>query len=260
MEAHPPPVHDPAGPGGLNGSEYSKEDLAKPSPGPLLSSVAFFLIFLYNGQKGKGAVRLEHTEQLGSYTYRWDEGCFPLGRDSLELGEFCTLKPGCRVLDLGCGAGLLLLLCARRELSLTLTGMELDPHAASLARANLAENGLAGEILTCDLREMGPTLRADLVVSNPPWYPAGTGAEGGPGRMGGCTLPQLCRAAAGALDRKGRFALVYRPEGLTDLLLSLREAGLEPKVLKLCAHSPDKPPYAVLVEAVKGGKPGLTFF
>ena len=34
---------------------------------------------------------MEHTEQLGPYTYRWDGGCFPLGRDSLELGEFCTL-------------------------------------------------------------------------------------------------------------------------------------------------------------------------
>lgn len=201
-------------------------------------------------------VRLEHTEQLGPYTYRWDEGCFPLGRDSLELGEFCTLKPGQAVLDLGCGAGLLLLLCARREPALSLAGVELDPHAAALARENLVQNRLAGEILTCDLRAMSPR-RVDLVISNPPWYPEGTGAEGGPGRMAGCTLPELCQAAAGVLGHKGRFALVYRAEGLTDLLLELRQAGLEPKRLKLCSHAPDKPPYAVLVEAVKGGRPGL---
>ena len=200
---------------------------------------------------------MEHTEQLGGYTYRWDGGCFPLGADSLALGEFCTLKPGQTVLDLGCGAGLLLLLCARREPSLTLTGVEVDPHAAALARENLAANGLAGEILTCDLREPDPALRADLVISNPPWYPAGTGAEGGPGRMGGCTLEELCAAASAALKPKGRFALVYRPQGLTDLLCALRSAGLEPKRLRLCSHSPDKPPYAALVEAVKGGKPGL---
>lgn len=210
-------------------------------------------------EKGKGAANLEHIEQLGPYTYRWDEGCFPLGRDSLELGEFCTLKPGKAVLDLGCGAGLLLLLCARREPALSLAGVELDPHAAALARENLAQNRLAGEILTCDLRAMSPR-RVDLVISNPPWYPEGSGAEGGPGRMGNCTLPQLCRAASGALEPKGRFAVVYRSEGLTDLLCALRGAGLEPKRLKLCSHFPDKPPYAVLVEAVKGGKPGLTFF
>lgn len=202
---------------------------------------------------------MEKTEQLGEFTYRWDEDCFPLGRDSLELGEFCTLKPGQTALDLGCGAGLLLLLCARREPSLTLTGVEVDPHAAGLARQNLAENGLSGEIFTGDLREIAPAHPADLVISNPPWYPMGTGAEGGPGRMAGCTLPELCNAAAGALKPKGRFALVYRAEGLVDLLCALRSAGLEPKRLKLCSHAPDKPPYAVLVEAVKGGRPALTF-
>ena len=199
---------------------------------------------------------MEHTEQLGEYTYRWDENCFPLGRDSLELGEFCTLKPRDRVLDLGCGAGLLLLLCARRAEGLILTGVEADPRAAALARENLAQNRLAGEILPCDLRAMSPR-RVDLAISNPPWYPANSGAEGGPGRMEGCTLPELCRAAAKALDHKGRFALVYRAEGLTDLLCALRNTGLEPKRMKLCTHAPDKPPYAVLVEAVKGGKPGL---
>ena len=196
-------------------------------------------------------------EQLGPYTYRWDGDCFPLGADSLALGGFCTLKGGWRVLDLGCGAGLLLLLCARRQEGLTLSGVEWDPHAAALARENLAENGLKGQILTCDLRSISLDKPMDLVISNPPWYPRGSGKEGGPGRMEDCTLPQLCTAAAGTLKPKGRFALVHRPERLTDLLCALRGAGLEPKRLRLCRHSPDKPPYAVLIEAVKGGHPGL---
>ena len=196
-------------------------------------------------------------EQLGPYIYRWDGDCFPLGADSLALGGFCTLKGGWRVLDLGCGAGLLLLLCARRQEGLTLSGVEWDPHAAALARENLAENGLKGQILTCDLRAMSLDKPMDLVISNPPWYPQGSGKEGGPGRMEDCTLPQLCTAAAGTLKPKGRFALVHRPERLTDLLCALRGAGLEPKRLRLCRHSPDKPPYAVLIEAVKGGHPGL---
>ena len=195
-----------------------------------------------------------YKENLGPYTYRWDEACFPLGADSLALGDFCTMKQGYKVLDLGCGAGLLLLLCARRQQGLSLTGVELDPHAAQLARENLTENSLDGQILTCDLRDMSQENPVDLVISNPPWYPQGSGAQGGPGRMEGCTLPELCAAAAKALKPKGRFALVHRPERLTDLLCSLRGADLEPKRLQLCRHSPDKPPYAVLIEAVKGGR------
>ncbi len=197
------------------------------------------------------------SEELGGYTYRWDELCFPLGADSLALGEFCTLKPGWRVLDLGCGAGLLLLLCARREASLSLSGVEADPHAAALARENLERNGLAGTILTADLRGAEWPEKADLVISNPPWYPEGSGAAGGPGRMEGCTLGELCAAGAKALKGKGRFALCYPPERLAELMCALRSAGLEPKRLRLCRHSPDKPPYAALVEAVKGGRPGL---
>lgn len=195
-------------------------------------------------------------ERLGPYRYRWTEHCFPLGADSLALGEFCTLRPRDRVLDLGCGAGLLLLLCARREGSVALTGVERDPEAAALARENLMDNGLAGTILTGDLREPQKGTW-DLVVSNPPWYPEGSGARGGPGRLGGCTLDELCAVAAKALKGKGRFALVHVPERLTDLLTGLRRAGMEPKRLQFCRSRGDRPPYAVLIEAVKGGRPGL---
>lgn len=197
-------------------------------------------------------------EQLGPYSYRWTEDCFPLGADSLALGEFCTLRDGERVLDLGCGAGLLLLLCAGRGTDLSLIGVELDPAAAALARRNLAENALAGEILEGDLGTTALPTGMDLVVSNPPWYPRGSGAEGGPGRMEGCTIQTVCAAAARALRPKGRFALVHSPERLVDLLTGLRVAGLEPKRLQFCRGRGDRPPYAVLVEGVKGGRPGLT--
>lgn len=195
------------------------------------------------------------TEQLPPYTYRWDDFCFPLGADSLGLGAFCTVKPGDRVLDLGCGAGLLLLLCARRGAG-ALHGVEIDPHAASLARENLAQNGLAGDILTGDLRQTGLPC-ADLVVTNPPWYRLGQ--RGDAAHVETCPLPDWCAAGAKSLPHRGRFAIVYPPERLVDLLCALRGVGLEPKRLRLCRHTPDKPPYAVLVEAVKGGNPQLSF-
>ena len=201
---------------------------------------------------------MEHIEQLGPYAYRWDETCFPLGADSLALGEFCMLKPRARVLDLGCGAGLLLLLCAGRQADISLFGVELDPAAAALARENLERNGLPGEIRNADLRQAILPEDMDLVVSNPPWYPRGAGAEGGPGRMEGCTLSELFQTAARALKPRGRFALVHTPDRLTDLLAGLRKAGLEPKRLQFCRGKADKPPYAVLVEAVKAARPGLT--
>jgi tRNA1(Val) A37 N6-methylase TrmN6 len=55
----------------------------------------------------------------------------------------------------------------------------------------------------------------------------------------------------------GGFALVHRPERLTDLFCTLRQAGFEPKRLRLVCHRPGKAASLVLVEAKKGGKPGL---
>lgn len=197
------------------------------------------------------------SETLGGYTYCWDSGCFPLSADSLALGEFCTLKAGQRVLDLGCGAGLLLLLAARRSPDAALFGVELDSHAAGLARKNLEDNGLAGIILTADLTQADLPTGFDLVLSNPPWYPQGSGAQGGAGRIEHCPLPVLCATAAGALKNKGRLALCCPAQRLVDVLSSLRGAGVEPKRLQFCRHRRDKAPSAVLVEGVKGGRPGL---
>jgi len=196
-------------------------------------------------------------ERLGPYTYRWGEESFPLTADSLELGAFVTLRPGDRVLDLGCGAGLLLLLCERRCPGLGLTGIEADPASAARARENLARNGLAGTVLTGDVGAL-ELPRADVVVSNPPWFPAGAGAAAGGAKTEGVSLRAWCAAAAGALGNKGRFAAAYPPERLTDLFTAWRAVGVEPKRLQLLQHRRDTAPFAALVEGTKGGRPGLS--
>ena len=198
-------------------------------------------------------------EQLGPYTLEQPDGVFPLGSDTLALGAFATLRPQWRVCDLGTGSGALLLLLAGREPSLALTGVELDAAAAQAAENNLNANGLKGQILCCDLRSAPlPTGRFDLVISNPPYFSVGSGTSGGSARCEEtCTLDELCAAAARLVKNGGRFALCHRPERLTDVLCTLRAHGLEPKRLKLLAHSPAHSPSAVLVEAVRRGKPGL---
>lgn len=52
--------------------------------------------------------------------------------------------------------------------------------------------------------------------------------------------------------------MIHLPERLTDICVELRSAGLEPKRLRLVHSFSDRPAKMVLVEAVKGAKPGLT--
>lgn len=198
-------------------------------------------------------------EQLGPYTLEQPEGVFPLGGDTLALGAFATVRPHWQVCDLGTGSGALLLLLAGRESTVSLTGVELDPAAAQAAQTNLTINNVNGQVLCCDLRcATLPAGQFDLVISNPPYFSVGSGKSGGSTRCEeSCTLDELCAAAARLTKNGGRFALCHRPERLVDLLCTLRKHGLEPKRLKLLSHSPAHPPSAVLVEAVRQGKPGL---
>jgi len=198
------------------------------------------------------------TEQLGPYTLTLDSCCFPLGSDSLSLGDFATVRSGWRVCDLGCGGGTLLLLLARRTSSLSLTGVEIDENSAQCARRNLSANGLVGEILAADLRQRAllPNEGFDLVISNPPYFSAGAG--GGPARSEEhCSFDELCTSANRLLKTGGRFALVHRPERLADLLCTLRAHKLEPKRLQFVTFAPDRPPSALLIEAVKNGGVGV---
>lgn len=203
---------------------------------------------------------MESVEYLGAYQLTQSDQCFKLGRDSVLLAGFCTVKPRWQVCDLGCGIGSLLLLLSRREASIHRTGVELDPRAAALARRNLADNGLSGTILTGDLRDKAllPSDRYHLTISNPPYFRTGSGKSGGPARMDEtCSVDELCQTAGRLTRTGGRLALVYRPERLAELFAALQAASLEPKRMQFLAYDATKPPYAVLVEAVKEGGPGL---
>lgn len=204
---------------------------------------------------------MESKEYLGRYTLTQSDAYFKLGRDSVLLSRFATVKPGWRVCDLGCGVGSLLLLLSQREERLERVGVELNPGAADLARENLAANGLSGEIFTGDLREKTLLLgdAFQLVLSNPPYFRAGSGKSGGGARMDhACSVEELCAAAGRLLRSGGRFALVYRPERLAELFCAMERARLTPKRMQLLAYRRDKAPYAVLAEGVKDGGPGLT--
>ena len=197
-------------------------------------------------------------EQLDPYQLEQRPGVFPLGSDALALGRFATVRKGWRVCDLGTGSGVLLLLLAAREPQLELFGLDQDQAAADLAEHNLQRNALEGQIWTGSWSQVPfPPGSFDLVVSNPPYYAPGSGKDGGPARMEREELDTLCRAASRLLRNGGRFALSFPTQRMADLFETMRRWDLEPKRLKLLSHTPTKPPYALLVEGVRQGKPGL---
>ncbi len=192
------------------------------------------------------------------------QGPFRLGTDSVLLSQFMTLPKGAKVADLGAGCGTLGLLLCARSADCSVTGIELDETAYALAQENIALNRLERlQVLQGDVREIRQILPAnsfDCVISNPPYFPVGSGKAANAYRSElTLNLSQLCQAAAWLLPSGGRFALVHRPERLCDLICTMRECGIEPKRVQFVRHNAQSPVCLVLLEGRRGGKPGLTY-
>ncbi len=194
-----------------------------------------------------------------------DEFCFSL--DAVLLAQFASLRSGCEVIDLGAGTGVIgLLLLARGAAAVT--GVELNPVMADMARRSAACNGLADRltIINGDLRQIKELLAGgscELVVSNPPYRPVGGGYISPNSRVAmarhevTANLTDIIAAAKYLIKYRGRFAMVHLPERLAEITLAMCAAGIEPKRLQLVYPAAGKKPNMLLLEGVRGAKPGL---
>lgn len=189
--------------------------------------------------------------------------------DALLLAAFATPKPGSRGLDLGTGCGVigLAVLLAQADRGITITGLDADSDMVAAARVNATELGLSdvfdvveGEVSSYELHAES----YDFVLCNPPFREPGhgRGASGAARQRARFatdeTLAGFWAAARRALRRDGALWLVFLPERLTDLFAGLRGHGMEPKRLRLVHGRTQSPARLALVEARKGGGPGLT--
>lgn len=193
---------------------------------------------------------------------------FRLGTDSILLADFANTASARSGIDLGCGSGILPLLLLLRSEKLHMTGLEILPAAVAAARENIKVNALhercdvvCGDIR--DYRGLFASGQFDLVISNPPYFPKGSGISSpDPDRASArteldCSLSDICSAAAYLCRTGGSFFIVHRAERMAELICRLSASGLEPKRLRTVAHSAASAPSLVLIEAKRGAKPGL---
>lgn len=193
---------------------------------------------------------------------------FKLSTDCVLLSDFVNISGRAKGIDLGCASGAICLLLLAKHKSITMTGLEILENAAALARENMSVNLLSdrSEIVCGDIREYRKLFKSgsfDFAVSNPPYYPPSSGRiSPKDGRAAArseliCSLEDICSAASFLCRTGGSFFMVYKPERLAEALRMMSEKGLEPKRLRLVCADAYKQPSLVLIEAKRGGKPGL---
>lgn len=112
--------------------------------------------------------------QFKQFTVWHDRCAMKVGTDAVLLGAWADADADAveRVLDVGCGSGVIALMLAQRFPQAHVTGVELDAEAALQARENVLASPWADrlEVVQEDFCNYHPAMGFDLIVSNPPYF------------------------------------------------------------------------------------------
>jgi tRNA1(Val) A37 N6-methylase TrmN6 len=195
-----------------------------------------------------------------------------VGHDAILLAATSAAHAGDRVLDFGSGVGAAGLALAMRVPDVEVTLLELDPELAALAAENIERNGLSVRARAVvfditgsveDYAAVGLTPgSADRVLMNPPFHdPSRHNVSPDPGkRLAHAASTSLLTvwidAASRMLHSAGSLTLIWRADGLGDVLAALGERFGGVVVLPVHGRA-GHPAIRVLVRAHKGSRAPL---
>ncbi|MFV0528376.1 MAG: tRNA1(Val) (adenine(37)-N6)-methyltransferase [Lachnospiraceae bacterium] len=194
---------------------------------------------------------------------------FCFGMDAVLLSNFAQIGKNEKVLDLGCGTGIIPILLRVKTQGRNFTGLEIQKDCADMARRSVQYNHFEDDIsiVTGDIRQsvsLFGTRSFDVVTCNPPYMIGAHGLKN-PEEAKAiarhevlCTLEDVIEQASRLLVSGGRFYLVHRPFRLAEIISLLVQYKLEPKRMRLVHPYVDKEPNMVLLEARLGGNSRIT--
>lgn len=189
--------------------------------------------------------------------------------DSVLLSRFAKLKKGDIVADFCAGSGIVAFhfyaLHKDRAQNTSFTLFEMQEELVELSKKTAAYNRFENFAFEQGKLQDIPKRfqeKFSLILCNPPYERAGTGFDNDEYKKAVCrkeltiTLSEIARAAGFALKFGGRLCMLHRADRLAEVCYTLREAKIEVKKIQFVGGSIGSKPYLVMVEGVKGGKPG----
>lgn len=192
------------------------------------------------------------------FLYQPKEG-YRYNSDSIFLYDFITtFAPKGRLLDIGCGVGILSLLLSR-DFVLETTIIDKQESMLAYARHNFNLNGLSVEAVLGDIDTYQTDQRFETIVSNPPFYDSSvTQSENTHLNIARYAhhmpMEVLIRSARRLLVPRGYFLFCYDAKQVDKVLQVLREAGLNPEQLRFVHSKVDREAKIVMIAARAASK------
>ena len=188
--------------------------------------------------------------------------------DAVLLAYHAAPRAQEKVLDLGTGCGIIPLILASRRSDLKIFAVEIQTELAGLADSNVHQNQLQDhiQVLCTDMKLVTQKMTSgpfDLIVSNPPYHRPGSGRINPDAQRAvarheiKASLVDVLQTTRRMLRTAGRFVTIYTAERTTDILSQMRNENIEPKLLRMIHSNRDADAGLILIEGLKGGRPGL---
>lgn len=211
----------------------------------------------------KGEITLDDLKQYNLQLYQPRHG-YRYSLDPLLLARFCAaLKLGARVIDLGAGCGIISLILARLNPSISVLAVENNAEMAALVERNIQHNDLVGRVSLYkgDVIDMRPSFRDseyDLIVSNPPFRKRGTGKTSPKtGRDSArhettATLADFLSSAKYLVRPSGKICFIQLPARLPEFMSLTAELKLSVLRLRMVHSDAVSPASMFMAELAKG--------
>jgi tRNA1(Val) A37 N6-methylase TrmN6 len=189
------------------------------------------------------------------------------GHDAVLLAAATAARQGDRVADLGAGVGAAGLAVARRVAGIDLVLVEIDTALAGLARANATSNAIAADVIVLDVETDATAFAAaglapdslDAVLMNPPFNDPARHRRSPDDARGiahvatETTLANWVHAARRILKSRGALTLIWRADGITEVLAALDHGFGSLEILPVHGDA-RQPANRLLIRAIKGGR------
>lgn len=211
-------------------------------------------------------LKLEHFDNGISIIQ--SDNLYKFTQDAILLANFCNIKHSDNVLELCAGSGVISFyaysLCPYSHLYFN----EIQPEMCAIIQENIDFNNFKrrSKIFNCNLKDLKLAdfpKNLDVIICNPPYQkvnPTSKINERPEIALARheieATLEDIIKKSSELLKDKGRLYMVHLSSRSTEIVCLCEKYGMQVKHMKF-VFTNEKEAYLVLVEAVKGAKPGV---